>query len=100
MCDKWEECSEDGWQSRKCVDWNDCGTTDNMPITYKSCEPVVKEEPEEETTTKRKTTKVTTTPSVGKATGIFSKIFLNPISFVIYGLIIASLGYFTVKRRR
>ncbi|RLG12697.1 MAG: hypothetical protein DRN71_05815 [Candidatus Nanohalarchaeota archaeon] len=38
VCDGWSECSADGVMVRECVDVNECGTTNDKPDEYESCE--------------------------------------------------------------
>jgi len=36
-CAKWSECSPDGYQTRRCIDINKCGTTKNKPEETMEC---------------------------------------------------------------
>lgn len=38
FCEDWESCRIDNLQTRKCIDANNCGTSDNLPEQIQSCE--------------------------------------------------------------
>lgn len=45
-CGEWSECSQEGVQTKTCIDNNDCGTSEIKPSESQSCEYTVGEEAE------------------------------------------------------